>query len=73
MRRLKKLTLQDLLLAVPALVTAIFLRVLRPIVTIRFRNLPADEIGPLTVVSQHYLRIKETQQKKRLIDFWYLP
>ena len=72
MRRLKKLTLQDLLLAVPALVTAILLRVLRPIVTIRFRNLPADEIGPLTVVSQHYLRIKETQQKKRQIDFWYL-
>ena len=72
MRRLKKLTLQDLLLAVPALVTAIFLRVLRPIVTIRFRNLPADEIGPLTVVSQHYLRIKETQQKKRQLDFWYL-
>ena len=72
MRRLKKLTLQDLLLAIPALVTAIFLRVLRPIVTIRFRNLPADEIGPLTVVSQHYLRIKETQQKKRRLDFWYL-
>jgi putative glycosyltransferase (TIGR04372 family) len=48
------------------------LRVLRPIVTIRFRNLPADEIGPLTVVSQHYLRIKETQQKKRQLDFWYL-
>ena len=72
MRRLKKLTLQDLLLVVPALVTAIFLRLLRPIVTIRFRNLPADEIGPLTVVSQHYLRIKETQQKKRQIDFWYL-
>ena len=72
MRRLKKLTLQDLLLVVPALVTAIFLRVLRPIVTIRFRNLPADEIGPLTVVSQHYLRIKETQQKKRQLDFWYL-
>ena len=72
MRRLKKLTLQDLLLVVPALVTAIFLRVLRPIVTIRFRNLPADEIGPLTVVSQHYLRIKETQQKKRRLDFWYL-
>ena len=72
MRRLKKLTLQDLLLVVPALVTAILLRVLRPIVTIRFRNLPADEIGPLTVVSQHYLRIKETQQKKRQRDFWYL-
>ena len=72
MRRLKKLTLQDLLLVVPALVTAIFLRLLRPIVTIRFRNLPADEIGPLTVVSQHYLRIKETQQKKRRLDFWYL-
>ena len=72
MRRLKKLTLQDLLLVVPALVTAILLRVLRPIVTIRFRNLPADEIGPLTVVSQHYLRIKETQQKKRQFDFWYL-
>ena len=72
MRRLKKLTLQDLLLVVPALVTAILLRVLRPIVTIRFRNLPADEIGPLTVVSQHYLRIKETQQKKRQLDFWYL-
>jgi len=72
MRRLKKLTLQDLLLVVPALVTAILLRVLRPIVTIRFRNLPADEIGPLTVVSQHYLRIKETQQKKRQCDFWYL-
>jgi putative glycosyltransferase (TIGR04372 family) len=72
MRRLKKLSLQDLLLVVPALVTAILLRVLRPIVTIRFRNLPADEIGPLTVVSQHYLRIKETQQKKRQLDFWYL-
>jgi len=72
MRRLKKLTLQDLLLVVPALVTAILLRVLRPVVTIRFRNLPADEIGPLTVVSQHYLRIKETQQKKRQFDFWYL-
>ena len=72
MRRLKKLTLQDLLLVVPALVTAILLRVLRPVVTIRFRNLPADEIGPLTVVSQHYLRIKETQQKKRQCDFWYL-
>ena len=72
MRRLKKLTLQDLLLVVPALVTAILLRVLRPIVTIRFRNLPADEIGPLTVVSQHYLRIKGTQQKKRQLDFWYL-
>ena len=72
MRRLKKLTLQDLLLVVPALVTAILLRALRPIVTIRFRNLPADEIGPLTVVSQHYLRIKETQQKKRQLDFWYL-
>ena len=72
MRRLKKLTLQDLLLVVPALVTAILLRVLRPIVTIRFRNLPADEIGPLTVVSQHYLRMKETQQKKRQCDFWYL-
>jgi len=72
MRRLKKLTLQDLFLVVPALVTAILLRVLRPVVTIRFRNLPADEIGPLTVVSQHYLRIKETQQKKRQLDFWYL-
>ena len=72
MRRLKKLTLQDLLLVVPAIVTAILLRVLRPVVTIRFRNLPADEIGPLTVVSQHYLRIKETQQKKRQCDFWYL-
>jgi putative glycosyltransferase (TIGR04372 family) len=72
MRRFKKLTLQDLLLVVPALVTAILLRVLRPVVTIRFRNLPADEIGPLTVVSQHYLRIKETQQKKRQCDFWYL-
>ena len=72
MRRLKKLTLQDLLLVVPALVTAILLRVLRPVVTIRFRNMPADEIGPLTVVSQHYLRIKETQQKKRQLDFWYL-
>ena len=72
MRRLKKLTLQDLLLVVPALVTAILLRVLRPIVTIRFRNLPADEIGPLTAVSQHYLRIKETQLKKRQLDFWYL-
>ena len=72
MRRLKKLTLQDLLLVVPALVTAFLLRVLRPIVTIRFRNMPADEIGPLTVVSQHYLRIKETQQKKRQLDFWYL-
>ena len=72
MRRLKKLTLQDLLLVVPALVTAILLRVLRPVVTIRFRNMPADEIGPLTVVSQHYLRIKETQQKKRQCDFWYL-
>ena len=72
MRRFKKLTLQDLLLVVPALVTAILLRVLRPVVTIRFRNLPADEIGPLTVVSQHYLRIKDTQQKKRQLDFWYL-
>ena len=72
MRRLKKLTVQDLLLVVPAIVTAILLRVLRPVVTIRFRNLPADEIGPLTVVSQHYLRIKETQQKKRQLDFWYL-
>ena len=72
MRRLKKLTLQDLLLVVPALVTAILLRVLRPVVTIRFRNMPADEIGPLTVVSQHYLRIKDTQQKKRQLDFWYL-
>jgi putative glycosyltransferase (TIGR04372 family) len=72
MRRLKKLTLQDLLLVIPALVTAILLRVLRPVVTIRFRNLPADEIGPLTVVSQHYLRIKEAQQKKRQLDFWYL-
>ncbi|MEY4795656.1 MAG: hypothetical protein RLZZ105_82, partial [Actinomycetota bacterium] len=72
MRRLKKLTLQDLLLVVPALVTAILLRVLRPVVTIRFRNLPADEIGPLTIVSQNYLRIKETQQKKRQYDFWYL-
>jgi len=72
MRRLKKLTVQDLLLVVPAIVTAFLLRVLRPVVTIRFRNLPADEIGPLTVVSQHYLRIKETQQKKRQLDFWYL-
>ncbi|MFM1776697.1 MAG: hypothetical protein RLZZ260_264 [Actinomycetota bacterium] len=72
MRRFKKLTLQDLLLVVPALITAILSRVLRPVVTIRFRNLPADEIGPLTVVSQHYLRIKETQQKKRQLDFWYL-
>ena len=60
------------MLVVPALVSAILLRVLRPVVTIRFRNLPADEIGPLTVVSQHYLRIKETQQKKRQCDFWYL-
>ena len=72
MRRFKKLTLQDLLLVVPALVTAVLLRVLRPVVTIRFRNMPADEIGPLTVVSQHYLRIKDTQQKKRQLDFWYL-
>ena len=72
MRRLKKLTLQDLLLVVPALLVAILVRVLRPVVTIRFRNLPADEIGPLTIVSQHYLRIKETQQKKRQYDFWYL-
>jgi putative glycosyltransferase (TIGR04372 family) len=72
MRRFKKLTLQDLLLVVPVLVTAVLLRVLRPVVTIRFRNMPADEIGPLTVVSQHYLRIKETQQKKRQLDFWYL-
>jgi putative glycosyltransferase (TIGR04372 family) len=60
------------LLVVPALVTAILLRVLRPVVTIRFRNMPADEIGPLTVVSQLYLRINETQQKKRQLDFWYL-
>ena len=72
MRRLKKLTLQDLLLVVPALLVAILVRVLRPVVTIRFRNLPADEIGPLTIVSQHYLRINDTQQKKRQYDFWYL-
>ena len=72
MRRSKKLSPQDLLLAAPALVVALLLRVIRPVATIRFRNLPADEIGPLTVVSQHYLRIKESQPKPRQFDFWYL-
>jgi len=72
MRRSKKLSPQDLLLAAPALVVALLLRVIRPVATIRFRNLPADEIGPLTVVSQHYLRIKESQSKPRQFDFWYL-
>ena len=72
MRRSKKLSPQDLLLAAPALVVALLLRVIRPVATIRFRNLPADEIGPLTVVSQHYLRIKESQPKPQQFDFWYL-
>ncbi len=72
MRRLFRLSFIDWILVVPALLAAILVRVLRPVVTIRFGNLPADEIGPLTVVSQHYLRIKETQQKKRQLDFWYL-
>ena len=72
MRRSKKLSPQDLLLAAPALVVALLLRVIRPVATIRFRNLPADEIGPLTVVSQHYLQIKESQPKPRQFDFWYL-
>ena len=72
MRRSKKLSPQDLLLAAPALVVALLLRVIRPVVTIRFRNLPAYEIGPLTVVSQHYLRIKESQPKPQQFDFWYL-
>ncbi len=72
MRRFKKLIPRDLLLAVPALVVAVLLRAIRPIATIRFRNMPADEIGPMTVVSQHYLRIKECQPKPRQFDFWYL-
>ncbi|MFM8687147.1 MAG: hypothetical protein ACKODR_00015, partial [Acidimicrobiaceae bacterium] len=72
MRRSKKFSPQDLLLAAPALVVALLLRVISPVATIRFRNLPADEIGPLTVVSQHYLRIKESQPKPRQFDFWYL-
>ena len=72
MRRLKKLTPQDLLLVAPALVVAVLLRAIRPIATVRFRNMPADEIGPLTVVSQHYLRIRESRPKRRQFDFWYL-
>ena len=72
MRRSKRLSPQDLVLVAPALVVALLLRVIRPVATIRFRNLPADEIGPLTVVSQHYLRIKESQPKPRQFDFWYL-
>lgn len=60
------------MLAGPALVVAVFIRVIRPLATIRFRNLPADEIGPLTVVSQHYLRIRESRPKSRQFDFWYL-
>jgi putative glycosyltransferase (TIGR04372 family) len=72
MRRFKKLTLQDLLLVVPALLVAILVRVLRPVVTIRFRNFPADELGPMTVVSQNYLRDKESQKRSRQVDFWYI-
>ena len=72
MRRLFRLSFIDWILVVPALLAAILVRVLRPVVTIRFGNLPADEIGPLTVVSQHYLRTKKTHPATRQIDFWYL-
>ena len=72
MRRSKNFTAQDIALALPALIVALLIRVITPIVTIRFRNLPADEIGPLTVVSQHYLRLNESQPKARQFDFWYL-
>ena len=51
---------------------AILVRVLRPVVTIRFRNFPADELGPMTVVSQNYLRDKESQKRSRQVDFWYI-
>lgn len=72
MSRETKLTLLDLVLVAPALIVAILLRVIRPFVTVRLRNMPADEIGPLTVVSQHYLRLKQSRPRSRQIDLWYL-
>ena len=72
MRRLFRLSFIDWILVVPALLAAILVRVLRPVVTIRFRNFPADELGPMTVVSQNYLRNKESQNRSRQFDFWYV-
>jgi len=72
MNRAKQLTLRDLTLGGPALVVAVLIRVISPFVRFRFRNFPADEIGPMTVVSQHYLRIKASRKTRRQIDFWYL-
>lgn len=72
MNRPKQLTARDLALAGPALIVAVLVRAISPIVRLRFRNFPADEIGPMTVVSQHYLRIKASRKTRRLIDCWYL-
>jgi len=72
MNRPKQLTARDLVLAGPALIVAVLVRAISPIVRLRFRNFPADEIGPMTVVSQHYLRIKASRKTRRLIDYWYL-
>lgn len=59
-------------MALPALVVAVCVRVLKPLVTIRFRNFPADDLGPTIVVSQYYSRILKPQSKSRYVDFWYL-
>ena len=63
---------KDMVLALPALLVAVCVRILRPIVTIRFRNFPADDLGAMIVVSQNYLRIKEPLNRSRRFDFWYL-
>jgi len=63
---------KDVVLALPALLVSICVRLLKPLVTIRFRNFPADELGPMTVVSQYYLRIIKPQNGPRQFDFWYL-
>ncbi len=63
---------KEIALALPALLVAVCVRILRPVVTIRFRNFPADDLGAMTVVSQNYLRIKEPLNRSRRFDFWYL-
>ncbi len=63
---------KDLALALPALIVAVCIRFLKPLLTIRFRNFPADELGPMIVVSQYYSQISKPQHRLRHIDFWYL-
>ena len=70
--RLMNYSPKDLVLALPALILAICVRILRPVVTVRFKNFPADDLGAMTVVSQNYLRSKEPLKRSRRFDFWYL-